>query len=209
MIDPRWRVVYEDPHIVVVDKPFGLPSQSTREGAPGLYESLQAHYDYIGLHHRLDQTASGLILFSRCREANRPLSALFQSHQIQRRYACILVGQAKAATWTAPVQGKTAQSEVCPLGTGQGLTAATVTLQTGRKHQIRVHAALSGTPIAGDHRYGGEAARRSSRLALHAYRLELPHPTTREPLTLMSPIPDDLTTLWRSAGGPASLTGCA
>lgn len=209
MSEPRWRVAYEDAHIVVIDKPFGLPSQSTRTGEPGLYESLQEHYDYVGLHHRLDQTASGLILFSRRRETNRPVSQLFQSHQIERSYACVLVGRAQAEVWSAPVQGKAARSEVRPLGTGQGLTAATVTLQTGRKHQIRVHAALAGTPIAGDHRYGGEAARRSPRLALHAHLLKLPHPDTGETLTVVSPIPEDLTPLWSAAGGPPSLEGCA
>ncbi len=209
MSEPRWKVIYEDPHLVIVNKPFGLPSQSTRAGEPGLFESLQEHYAYVGLHHRLDQTASGLILFSRRREINRPVSQLFLNHQIQRSYACVLVGHAQAEVWSAPIQGKAAKSRVRPLGTGQGLTAAMVTLQTGRKHQIRVHAALAGTPIAGDHRYGGEAARRSPRLALHAHQLALPHPETGEVLTVVSPIPEDLTALWHAAGGPPSLGDCA
>jgi 23S rRNA pseudouridine1911/1915/1917 synthase len=195
-------VVHEDADVLIVDKPFGLPSQNTRSGTPGLYELLQPHYDYIGLHHRLDQPASGLILFSRNPKANAPLTHMFQTHQIQRQYACVLVGKVSSSIWNTPVNGKEASSHVTLLGEGQGLSAVQVNLHTGRKHQIRVQAALAGTPIAGDRRYGGEAARRSPRLALHASLLHLAHPLTGEPLIVRSPIPLDLVKLWCASGGP-------
>ena len=202
MSTPGWQVVHEDADVLVVDKPFGLASQSTRSGTLGLYELLQSRYDYIGLHHRLDQPASGLILFSRNPKANGPLTRMFQTHRIQRQYACVLVGTASSSDWNTPVNGKVASSHVTVLGEGQGLSAVQVNLHTGRKHQIRVQAALEGTPIAGDRRYGGEAARRSPRLALHASLLELPHPMTGEPLLVRSPVPGDLIKLWCAAGGP-------
>jgi 23S rRNA-/tRNA-specific pseudouridylate synthase len=78
------------------------------------------------------------------------------------------------------------------LGVARGRSAVRLRLETGRKHQIRVHAALAGAPVLGDRRYGDEAARAFPRLALHASELALAHPTTGERLTVTAPTPPDL-----------------
>ena len=81
--------------------------------------------------------------------------------------------------------------------------AARFTLQTGRTHQIRQHAAMAGVPIVGDRRYGGDAGTWLERLALHAGRLRLTHPATGDVMTWTAPLPPPLDSAWAAAGGPA------
>jgi 23S rRNA pseudouridine1911/1915/1917 synthase len=123
---------------------------------------------------------------------------------VSRQYLAILYGEVTSdvpVVWERDVDGKSAKTTVHVLGTDQGLTAASVRLHTGRKHQIRIHASLADRPIVGDRRYGGDAGRRWNRLALHASRLQLTHPITGDALDLCSPVPDDLTEIWAQAGG--------
>jgi 23S rRNA-/tRNA-specific pseudouridylate synthase len=195
------QVRFQDRWLVVVHKPAGLPTQAARGGSDNVFDRLRAQHDYVGLHHRLDAAASGLVLLTLDRSANAPVAAAFQQHDIERRYLAVLTGQARAGTWSWPVQRKRAGTHVEVLGHGGGLTAAALQLDTGRKHQIRVHAAMAGTPIAGDRTYGGDSTRRYPRLALHAWRLALRHPVTGAPLEVEDPLPDDLQPLWAEAGG--------
>lgn len=198
------REVWRDRWLLVVDKPSGMPTQRTKRSEQGAYDLLQAEHAYVGLHHRLDRPASGLLLFTLDPEANPGITAALQRHEVQRRYRAVLYGDAVDATWEWPVDGRSAVSHVTVRGQARGLSAVEVELQTGRRHQIRVHAAMAGTPVVGDARYGGEAADRAARLALHASHLALVHPVTGEALTFDSPLPDDLQALWLDAGGPTA-----
>lgn len=204
---PAGRVVvrYVDETVVVVDKPAGLPSQPGGDG-PALDEIVRAAYPDAALVHRLDQPASGLVLFPRGRHA-RGITDALRRHQIERRYAAVLVGAAAddALRWTWPVDGQQAATRVQVVGRGSGLVAAVVTLETGRTHQIRQHAARAGLPLAGDRRYGAEAGRWCARLALHAFGLRLRHPVTRAELEVRAPLPEGLVGLWGVAGGPSDL----
>lgn len=163
--------------------------------------TLQQTRRYVGLHHRLDTAASGLLVCAVHRRANRGLAEAFRTHEVQRAYLAVLDGEAEPGIWDRPVGGLAARSTLQMRGTGSGLTAAALTLETGRKHQLRVHAALAGTPICGDRRYGGDAARRWPRLALHAATLALTHPVTGEPCAFQAALPPDLCPLWEEAGG--------
>lgn len=195
------REVYRDRWLLVVDKPSGQPTQGTAGGQPGLFEALQGVESQVFLHHRLDQPASGLVIFALDPEANRPITEALRAHRIQRRYRAVLAGRAADGSWTTKVDGKKAKTDVAVLGHGAGMTAAAITLRTGRKHQIRVHAAMAGTPIVGDRRYGGPVGRAWPRLALHAAELIFAHPVTGKRLELAAPIPDDLAQLWGRATG--------
>lgn len=188
--------------MVVADKPHGMPTQRTAGGEPGLVEHLSEELGIgLTLHHRLDQPASGVVVFGAHPHANRGLANGFRTHTIRREYRAVLAGQAEAGAWDWPVQGKAARTEVSVEATAAGMTAVRVTLRTGRKHQIRVHAAMAGVPIVGDRRYGGEVGRAWPRLALHAARLTMTHPVTGDALEFTAPLPADLTDLWARVGG--------
>ena len=199
----RLVIRYEDDAIVVIDKPFGLPSQAPRGGGPNAYDEVRRRLPRAALLHRLDTVASGLLLFSVDPTVNSALTDAFRNHAIRRGYRAVVAGTGiDRTTWDARVEGRNARTRVVPLGTGQGCTAVELWPETGRKHQLRVHAAMAGRPMCGDRRYGGDAARRWSRLALHAAELAFTHPQTGLLVTVSSPLPDDLVGLWRLASGP-------
>jgi len=189
---------YRDAAILVVDKPTGLPSQGTRTGTRRhLFAALQAQEAYVGLHHRLDTPASGLLLFTLDKRANRPIAEGFREGHIYRRYEVAVVGDpGEAGTWDTPIEGKAARTRWRRLAFGDGIGLLEATLETGRTHQIRRHAAHHGHPVLGDRRHGGAAGRTWPRLALHAVQLNLDHPISGQPLEIRSPIPADLTELW-------------
>ncbi len=184
---------------MVVDKPHGLPSQAPRGGGDCVVDRLKVARTYVALHHRLDTPASGLLVLSVSPDANPSLAEAFREHQVRRTYAAVLYGRADSGVWDRPVDGKPARTRVDVQGAAHGLTAVHLYPETGRKHQLRIHASLSGAPICGDRRYGGDAGRRWPRLALHALRLELTHPVTGQPLRFEAPLPDDLRPLWEEA----------
>ena len=183
--------VYQDEFIGIVLKPAGLPSQRTRAGEAGLYEQLCEQHPYVGLHHRLDRNASGLLVVTLDRRANRALGAALKAHQIERFYTGVAEGDVLEGSWTWPVEKKSARTDVLPLRSAGGLTEFQATLHTGRTHQIRIHAAMNGTPLVGDRRYGGDLSRPWIRVALHAHRLKLQHPITGVSLDLSVPLPEE------------------
>jgi 23S rRNA pseudouridine955/2504/2580 synthase len=194
-------LVYEDEVLLVVDKPAGLPTQVPRGGGDNLFDRLRADRPYVGLHHRLDTAASGLVLFTLDRQVNAAIADCFREHAIDRRYRAILSGWVEAGAWERPVEGRDARTEVEVCGRRSGRTAVELTLRTGRHHQIRVHAALAGAPVLGDRRYGDEAAKAFPRLALHAAHLGLLHPRSRLPLEWSAPLPPPLDEVWTGITG--------
>ncbi len=201
---PPYTIVHDDGVLLIVDKPFGLPSQAEATGgAAHLYGLLCARFGYVGLHHRLDTPASGLLAFTRHRRANAPLAAAFRAGAVDRQYLAVVVGDpGPSGRWDAPLDGQNAATRFVRWGTRDGLSALLVTLETGRTHQIRRHAADAGHPLAGDRRHGGAAGRLWPRLALHAATLALPHPRTGAPLRFTAPLPADLAALFAPFGPP-------
>lgn len=195
----QWTELYRDDDILVVCKPSGLATQADRNGEPGLYDLLRRDEPAWALHHRLDRPASGLVIFGKSRMANRALTEGFRDHTIERSYVAVLVGDAVSGRWDAPIEGKSARSDVTVLSSANGFTSVRMSLHTGRTHQLRRHAAMAGAPIAGDRRYGGSAARAWPRLALHAATLSLAHPVSGERLTFEAELPEDLAPLWQLA----------
>jgi 23S rRNA pseudouridine1911/1915/1917 synthase len=220
----EFPIVHEDADILVVDKPQGLITSTTpRERRPTLLamvaEYLSTHDPKarIGLIHRLDRDASGLLIFSKNPAAFRSLKQEFMRHEVERVYAAIVAGRPKAPTgkiesslieradgtvrstsesgkgqW-AVTEYQTMQARELP---GWGwLSLLKVTLHTGRKHQIRAHLAEQGMPIVGDSLYYPTKGKqlppesRPSGLMLVAIRLAVTHPRTGRRLTFELPLP--------------------
>src|SRR5262252_3299516 len=167
------NIVFADDHVIVVDKPAGLVTAPTPESDRGdLLDQLAHSHGEVYLVHRLDLPTSGLLVFARTREANKRLGEAFARHDVDREYRAVAVGDVAPQTIDRPIQGKRAVTHVGAIERLAGATLVSARLETGRSHQIRIHLAGVGHPVAGDHQHGGEQARtfvpRAPRLELHA-----------------------------------------
>lgn len=206
------RIIHEDADVIVVDKPAGLlTSTVARERRPTLLAMVRAHVaqreprDRVGLIHRLDRDASGLLIFSRNDGAYRSLKSQFFHHSVTRQYTAVVHGiptpskgrienrlaeraDGVVHTTTRPNHGQVAITDYQVLKTERRLSLVLVTLHTGRKHQIRVHLAGRGNPIMGDTVYGPPDPK-APRLMLAATRLVIQHPRTGKPTEFSLPLP--------------------
>jgi 23S rRNA pseudouridine1911/1915/1917 synthase len=194
---PVPTIVFVDAHLIIADKPAGLVTAPTPESDRGdLLDQLAKQFGEVYLVHRLDLPTSGLLVFARTREANKKLGELFKVHDIDREYRAVAIGTVAAHTIDRPVDGKRAVTHIGVIEALAGATLVSARLETGRTHQIRLHLAGEGTPLAGDREHGGETSRtfvpRAPRLALHAARLGFAHPATGERVVFESPLPPEL-----------------
>jgi 23S rRNA pseudouridine1911/1915/1917 synthase len=196
---PAPEIVFVDDHVIVAEKPAGLVTAPTPESDRGdLLDQLVRRYGEVYLVHRLDLPTSGLLVFARTRDANKQLGGAFARHDVDREYRAVAIGSVAPQTVDRPIQGKRAVTSIGVLEALAGATLVSVRLETGRTHQIRIHLAGLGTPVAGDHQHGGEASRtftpRAPRLALHAAMLGFTHPATGERVKFERAIPVELAT---------------
>jgi len=212
-------VVYEDKLLAVINKPSGVAVHGGSGIAFGVIEALRAGRPDIKeweLVHRLDRDTSGCLMVAKRRSALRRLQELLRADGVEKRYLALLGGRTRKGAFTvdAPLRKNTLQGgervvRVDPEGK-PSRTRFTVTkrfadsflaeavLDTGRTHQIRVHAAHAGHPLLGDPKYGDDALnavyRRNGlrRLFLHAASLRFPWGEAGRPMTVEAPLPDDL-----------------
>jgi 23S rRNA pseudouridine1911/1915/1917 synthase len=194
---PAPTIVFSDAHVIVADKPAGLVTAPTPESDRGdLLDQLATQFGEVYLVHRLDLPTSGLLVFARTREANKKLGDAFKVHDVDREYRAVAIGEVVDQVFDRPVDGKHAITHVRVIERLAGATLIAARLETGRTHQIRLHLAGNGTPIAGDPQHGGETSRtfvpRAPRLALHAAVLGFAHPATGERMRFESPMPPEL-----------------
>jgi 23S rRNA pseudouridine1911/1915/1917 synthase len=194
---PVPELVFVDDHIIIADKPAGLVTAPTPESDRGdLLDQLAGRYGEVYLVHRLDLPTSGLLVFARTRAANKLLGDAFARHDVDREYRAVAVGEVAPQTVDRPIQGKRAVTTLGVLERLAGATLVSARLETGRTHQIRIHLAGLGNPVAGDRQHGGEASRtftpRPPRLALHAATLGFTHPATGERVRFERDMPGDL-----------------
>lgn len=194
---PVPTIVFVDDHVIVADKPAGLVTAPTPESDRGdLLDQLAHLYGEVYLVHRIDLPTSGLLVFARTRDANKRLGDAFKVHDIEREYRAVAIGEVVSHTIDRPVDGKRAVTHVSVIEALAGATLLAARLETGRTHQIRLHLAGEGTPLAGDREHGGEKSRtfvpRAPRLALHAARLGFVHPASGERIVFESAMPADL-----------------
>jgi tRNA pseudouridine32 synthase/23S rRNA pseudouridine746 synthase len=203
-------IVHEDPHMVVVDKPSGLPSVPGR--TPELQDCaasrVQAVYPDALVVHRLDMATSGLLLFARGHQAQRLLNRAFEDRQVEKAYVAVVRGTPPQSQGSVDLPlivdwprrprqivhhtlGKPSLTH-WEIQEPQGPDCTRVLLRpvTGRSHQLRVHMAAIGHPILGDDLYADEETRdRSSRLLLHATMLAIAHPDSQQRVSFHSAAP--------------------
>ena len=196
-------VLEDNPDFLVANKPAGLPTQGRRDSdTTAFYEILKKNCPgYMGLHHRLDQGTSGLMVFSRARDVNRSFSTLFSEKLIHKHYLALCAGKwpgketllmADHPIGRIPAQagqfsshgvmksGKPAETIFELIGRDGELMMVKATPLTGRTHQIRVHAAFLGFPLLGDTLYRGPIISGGG-MFLHAYALRwIKHGKLRE-----------------------------
>jgi 23S rRNA pseudouridine1911/1915/1917 synthase len=198
---PPYAVVFEDDHVVVVDKPAGLVTAPTPESDRGNLLDLLARRRGVSrmyLVHRIDLPTSGLLVFAKSELANKELGKRFAVHDIEREYRAVVAGLPAFAETTidAPIRGKRAVTHVSVAERFADAALVVARLETGRTHQIRIHLAGAGHPLLGDGEHGGERARlftpRPPRLALHAAVLGFAHPATGQALRFEAALPADL-----------------
>ncbi|HSX11350.1 MAG TPA: RluA family pseudouridine synthase [Chlamydiales bacterium] len=203
---PGLKILYEDRHIIVIDKPVGLLSVPLDEGltkrhALGL---LHHHYetDQIFAVHRIDRGTSGILMFARGKLSEKYFDELFEKHDVLREYFAIVEGRVKdnEGTWECNLlelpsyhvidspEGKKAVTHYSVIRRSAKYTYLKLRLETGRKHQIRVHCQMAGHPVLGDDRYGA-VENPLKRLCLHACTLGFIHPSTRKAVKFSSPLP--------------------
>jgi 23S rRNA pseudouridine1911/1915/1917 synthase len=211
------RVVWEDEHLLVVDKPAGVVVHpSAGHGTGTLVQGLLAHdiagggeAGRPGIVHRLDRDTSGLLVVARSEEAHRRLQRLLRSRKLAREYLALVRGRPRSREGrieapigrdrhdatrisldsTAPREAIT-HFDVIELLRAHSLLR--VRLETGRTHQIRVHLAAIDLPVSGDSLYGVEGDLGLERQFLHAARLAFPHPFEDEQVEVESALPADL-----------------
>lgn len=206
------RFLYRDAHVLVVDKPAGLPMHATADASrPNLFDLVRAllraeggREPYLGLHQRLDRETSGAVMFTLDRAANAPIArALETGSGIAKTYhaLCARPRGRLPRSWRdeGPLGdgGPEALTDFAVLRPLAGALLVEARPATGRKHQIRIQLAARGAPILGDARYGGGGA---ARVMLHAHRLAFRHPSTGATVTVTSPYPPDFARLLGALG---------
>lgn len=225
------RIVFEDARLVVIDKPAGLAVHGGSGVPYGCIEalrSLRPDLPSLELVHRLDQPTSGCLLLAKRRSVLRTLHALLRDGRIDKRYLGLLKGRLPEGRTVVDVpltvrhaggearvsvagDGKAAHTELKLLERYASLASfAEISIATGRTHQIRVHAAHLGHPLAGDDRYGDPAfnARLERfglhRLFLHAHAVTFTWPDTGEPFSVSVPLAPELAKVLDAIAAPAS-----
>ena len=218
------ELVYDDTHVVVIDKPAGVnsvPYEDRELGTAmdlirGAWRRMGKDATSVPLHvvHRIDRATSGLLMFAKTKKAEQGLAAQLRAHTMERQYICVAHGVVSTrrieshlvadrgdgirGSTTRLEQGKRAVTHVEAREALRGATLCAVRLETGKTHQIRIHLAEAGHPLVGETVYIRDYTTgmlTSARLMLHAHTLGFIHPITGERVSLSSPLPPDFTTV--------------
>lgn len=205
-------ILYEDSWLLAVDKPAGIPTHpcsghytdTLANRLTGVFQRRGQELVFRGVN-RLDIGTSGILIVAKSAESQEKLQALLHTDEFVRTYlalttnapeppsgtVCAPIGPDPARrAWRLTPEGKPAVTDYELLGRSEHCFLLCLRLHTGRTHQIRLHMAAIGCPLAGDVRYGGQPL--LNRVALHSHRVALHHPFTRQWLHLEAPIPEDL-----------------
>jgi RluA family pseudouridine synthase len=207
------EIIYKDEHIILVNKPAGLPvlPDGWEKDAPYLVKMLEEEYGKIFIVHRLDKVTSGVMVFARTAEAHRALNMQFESHEAEKVYHAIMEGEPK---WDEKVtkfplrsnvgkkhrtmvdykNGKPSETRFRVIKRYQAGALVEARPMTGRTHQVRVHAYALGHSLLEDILYGATETGLIARPALHARSLTFTHPATNERMTITAEHPKDFAT---------------
>ena len=224
------QLLYEDEHLLVLDKPAGLvvhPAPGNWQGT--LLNGLLAHHvaaatlPRAGIVHRLDKDTSGVMMVGKSLPAVTALVRAMAAREVHRRYLALAHGELTEAAFSvdAPIGrdpqvrvrmavvavaagGRASRTDVRRVAVRDGISALSCTLHSGRTHQIRVHLASRGHPLLADALYGGRPALGLQRQALHATELRLAHPITGVALAFDCPPSPDFASAWAQVAGTAA-----
>lgn len=209
---PRISLVYEDDDIIVINKGYGILSVSTDNIKDGTAYSILRNYLKtkdpslkLFIVHRLDRDTSGLMMFAKNIESKETMQHNWNNMVLDRKYVAVVEGKVSELSGVVrnylaetskfevystqnPEEGQLAITRWERLRTGNGYSLLELSLDTGRKNQIRVHMKDIGHPIVGDRKYGAKGSP-IRRLALHARTLHFVHPITRKEMLFETPVP--------------------
>jgi 23S rRNA pseudouridine1911/1915/1917 synthase len=210
------HVLYEDNHLIAVNKPSGVPVQPDVSGAVSLMDMTREYIKkkyhkpgnvFLGLVHRLDRPVSGVVLFARTSKAASRISEQLRSRTVEKTYLALVHGEVGPPAGSIISFLKKGEKKVHlveegeeaarkallsyrTLWTMKGKSLLEIRLHTGRKHQIRVQLAGLGHPVEGDLKYGAPYALSDGNIRLTALSLTFKHPTRDEGITIKAPAPD-------------------
>lgn len=211
-------IIYEDDILCIVNKPsHTIIYPENKEGkntlcnyVAGYYQQSQQNYP-VRFLHRLDQDTTGLVMFCKCQLLQPYFDEMISAKKIKKYYLACIEGQLAHSPLTIcksigndrhhkqkmviSSSGKSAITHVCTLQKNKSYSLVKCRIETGRKHQIRVHLSTIGHPLLGDKLYGHQS-RYISRVALHAWRLQFIHPLTNKKMDIICDIPQDMKKLF-------------
>lgn len=205
------NIIYEDNHLLVVEKPINVPVQADKSGDEDLLSMLKKYLKekynkpgdvYLGLVHRLDRPVGGVMVFAKTSKAASRLSKQIQKHEFKKIYMAVTQGKVsesgifkdklkkdeKTNITTVSEDGKEAELSYNLVGFFNNLSLVRISLKTGRSHQIRVQFASRKIPLYGDQKYNPNAVK--DQIALFASKIEFKHPITKEVMSFELPLPE-------------------
>ena len=206
------NILYEDNHIIVVEKKINIPVQEDESKDEDLLTIIKKYIKdkynkpgnvYLGLVHRLDRPVGGVMVFAKTSKAASRLSDQVRTHQISKKYYAIVEGKlnkegilkdkllkdTKTNIVRVDKNGKDSELSYKLVDTKNNLNLVDIDLKTGRSHQIRVQFSSRNNPLYGDQKYN-KNAKVGEQIALFAYQLSFYHPTTKELMTFKLPLPN-------------------
>ena len=217
-------VLYEDNHIIIINKAAGEIVQGDKTGDESLCDTMKAYIKekyakpgnvFIGLPHRLDRPVSGVVVFAKTSKALERLNRMFSEGSVKKIYWALTKGipvpaEAELESWilrnekmnksfSYPKEVKGSKRAVLHYrlaAASQNYNLIEVELKTGRHHQIRCQLSSIGCPIKGDLKYGAQRSNPDGSISLHARYIEFVHPVSKELIAVTAPLPDDR--LWQS-----------
>lgn len=218
------QILFEDNHIIIVNKRVGDIVQGDKTGDTPLSEIVKEYIKdkynkpgdvFLGVVHRLDRPTTGIVVFARTTKALTRLNELFKNRDTQKTYWAVVKNKppkendtlihflkrneknntSKAHLKEVP-ESKEAKLDYRIIATLDNYYALEIDLHTGRHHQIRAQLSAIGSPIKGDLKYGFDRSNPDGGIHLHARRLSFIHPVSKENLTFTAPVPDDV--IWKA-----------
>ena len=211
------NILYEDNHLIVLNKRAGELVQADKDCSESLEESVKQHIKvrdgkpfnvFLGVSHRLDRPVSGVVIFAKTSKALTRLNEMFRQGEIQKTYHAIVKNhppqaedllthylvrnekQNKSYAHLKPVpNAKESRLRYKLIGTSDSYFLLEIALLTGRHHQIRAQLSKIGSPIKGDLKYGFARSNSGGGISLHAHRAEFIHPVSKEKVEIVAPHP--------------------
>ena len=218
------EILYEDNHIIIVNKRSGAIVQGDKTGDEPLVETVKRYIKerdakpgnvFLGVAHRLDRPVSGAVMFAKTSKALARLNAMFASGEVHKTYWAITRNKPakesdllthyittternnKSYANQKPAPGaKEARLRYSLIASSERYHLLEVELMTGRKHQIRVQLSAIGCPVKGDLKYGDKRSNPDGSISLHARRIRFVHPVSQKEIDVTAPVPDD--NLWQA-----------